>query len=168
MFSLLSWVWLCDVMDARLPCPSLSPGVCSNSCLLSQWCYPAISLSAAPYSFCLQSFPLSGSFPVSRLFASGCQSIGASASASVLSMNIKGWFPLGLTGLISLKSKGLSKESSPAPQFKSISSLALSFLHDAALTSVHDYWKNHSFDFMYLCLQSDVSVFNILFRFVVL
>ena len=105
----LSWVRLCDVMDARLPCPSLCPGVHSHSCVLRQWCYPAILPSATPFSFCPQSFPLSGFIPVSRLFASGGQSIGASALASVLSMNIQGWFPLGLIGLISLKSKGLSR-----------------------------------------------------------
>ena len=93
----------------RLPCPSLSPGVCSDSYPLSQWCYLTISSSAALFSFCLQSFPASGSFPMSRVFTSGGQNIGASASASVLPMNIQGWFPLGLTGLISLLSKGLSR-----------------------------------------------------------
>ena len=93
----------------RLPCPSLSPGVCSDSYPLSHWCYLTISSSAALFSFCLQSFPASGSFPMSRLFTSGGQSTGASASASVLPMNIQGWFPLGLTGLISLLSKGLSR-----------------------------------------------------------
>ena len=90
----------------RLPCPSLFPGVCSNSCPLSQWCHPTISLSASFFS-CLQSLPASGYFPVSWLFASQGQSIGASASASVLPMNIQDWFPLGLTGLISLLSRGL-------------------------------------------------------------
>ena len=83
--------------------------VCSNSCLLSWWCYLTISSSVAPFSFCLQSFPASGFFPMSRLFESGGQSIGASASASVLLMNIQGWFPLGLIGLISLQSQGLSR-----------------------------------------------------------
>ena len=92
----------------RLPCPSPSPGVCSNSCPLSQWCHPTISSSVVPFS-CPQSFPASGSFPMSRLFQSGAQSIGVSASASVLLMNTQGWFPLGLTGLISLLSKGLSR-----------------------------------------------------------
>ena len=93
----------------RLPCPSLSPGVCSNSCPLSQWCHPTISSSVACFSSCLQSFPASGSFPMSQLFTSGGQSIGVSASASVLPMNIQGWFPIELTGLISLQSKGLSR-----------------------------------------------------------
>ena len=95
------------LQHSRFPCPSLSPGVCSDSSPLSQGCYPIISSSAAPFSFCLQSFPTSGSFPMSRFFASGGQSIGASASASVLLMNIQGLFPLGLTDLISLQSKGL-------------------------------------------------------------
>ena len=93
------------LQHARLPCPSLSPRVCSNSCPLSQWCYPTVSSSVIPFS-CLQSYPASGSFPVSQLFPSGSQSIGA--SASVLPMDIQGWFPLGLTALISLQSKGLS------------------------------------------------------------
>ena len=92
-----------------LPCPSLSPGACSNSCPLSWWCYVTISSSAVTFSFHLQSFLASGSFPMSQLFSSGGQSIGISASASVLSMNIQGWFPLELTSLISLKSKGLSR-----------------------------------------------------------
>ena len=91
----------------RLPCPSLSPGVCSNSCPLSQWCQPTVSSSVTLFSSCPQSFPSSGSFPMSWFFASGGQSIGALASASVLPMNIQGWFPLGLTDLISLLSKGL-------------------------------------------------------------
>ena len=82
---------------------------CSNSCPLSQWCHPIISLSVAPFSSCLQSFPASGSFLMSQLFASGSQSTGASASASVLPVNIQGWFPLELTGLISLLFNGLSR-----------------------------------------------------------
>ena len=82
---------------------------CSNSCPLSQWCHPTISFSVVPFSSCLQSFSASGSFPVSQFFTSDSQSIGVSASASILSMNVQGWFPLGLTGLISLLSKGLSR-----------------------------------------------------------
>ena len=97
------------LQHARPPCSSLSPGVCSNSCPLSQWCYPTISFSVIPFSFCPQSFPASRSFPISQLFASGGQNIGASASASVLPLNIQDWFPVGLTGLISLKFKGLSR-----------------------------------------------------------
>ena len=93
----------------RLPCPSPTPGVYSNSCPLSWWCHPTISSSVVPFSSHLQSFPASGSFPMSQSFASGGQSIGASASASVLPMNIQDWFPLGWTGRISLQSKGLSR-----------------------------------------------------------
>ena len=95
------------LQHTRLLCSSLSPGACSNSCPLSRWRCLTISSSAAPFSSCLQSFPASGSFPVSRLFASdGC---GIGISASILPMNIQGWFPLGLTGLISLQYKGLSR-----------------------------------------------------------
>ena len=97
------------LQHARLPCPSLSPWACSNSCALSWWCHKTISSSVVPFSSCLQSFPASGSFQMSQLFASGGQSIGASASTSVLPMNIQGAFLLGLTGLISLRSKGLSR-----------------------------------------------------------
>ena len=98
------------LQQARLSCPSLTLGVCSNSSLLSQWCLPTISSSVFPFSSCPQSFPASGSFPVSWLFTSGDQSIGALASVSVLSMNIQVWFPLGWTGLISLQvSKVLSR-----------------------------------------------------------
>ena len=96
------------LQHTRLPCPSLSPGACSNSCPLSQWCHPTISSSVVPFSSCLQSSPTSGSFPMSQFFPSGGQSIGASASASVLPMNTQGWFHLGWTGWISLQSKGLS------------------------------------------------------------
>ena len=90
------------LQQARLLCPSLSPRVCSDSCPLSPWCYLSISFAATSFSFCLQSFPASRSFPMSQLFTSRGQSTGASATASVLPMNIQGWFPLGLTGLISL------------------------------------------------------------------
>ena len=93
----------------RPPCPSPTPWACSNSCPLSQWCHPAISSSFVLFSSCPQSFPALRSFPMSQLFASGGQSIGASASASVLPMNIQDWFTLGLTDLISLPSKGFSR-----------------------------------------------------------
>ena len=93
----------------RLPCPSLSPRVCSDSCPLSCWCHPTFLSSVVPFSSCLQSFPAPGSFPVSQLFTSGGQSVGSSASASVLPMNIQDWFPLRLTGLNSLLSQGLSR-----------------------------------------------------------
>ena len=98
-----------ELQHTRLPCPSLSPRVCSNSCPLSQWCHPTISSPVIPFSSCLQSFPASGSFKMSQFFASGGPSIGVSASASVLPMNIQGWFCLGLTGWISLQTKGLSR-----------------------------------------------------------
>ena len=91
----------------RLPCPPPSPGACSDSCPLSWSCHPTFSSSVVPFSSCSQSFSSSGSFPVSRVFATGGQSMGA--SASVLPMNIQGWFPLGLTGFISMLSKGLSR-----------------------------------------------------------
>ena len=130
---------------ARLPCASPAPWAYSNSCPSSWWCYPTISSSVVPFSSHLQSFPASGSFPMSQFFASGGQNIGISASASLLPMSIRDWFPLGLTGWISLQSKGLSA-SSPMPEFKSINSSTLSFLYSSTLTSIHDYWKNHSFD----------------------
>ena len=111
LVQLLSHVWLFAtpwITARRPPCPSPIPGVHSNSCPLSQWFNPTFSCSVVPFS-CLQSFPASGSFPMSRFFASGGQSIGASASTSVLPINIQNWFPLGLTGWISLQSKGLSR-----------------------------------------------------------
>ena len=97
------------LQHTRLPCPSLSPRVCSNSCPLCQWCHPTILSSVTPFSSCPQSSPPSGSFPVNRLFVLGGQSIGASASASVFPMNIWDWVSLRLTSLISLLSKGLSR-----------------------------------------------------------
>ena len=102
---------LVGLQHAKLPYPSLFPRVCSNSCPLNWWCYPTILSSVPLFSSCPQSFPDSGSFSMSWLFASGGQSIGASASASasILPMNNQGWFPLGLTGLISLLFKGISK-----------------------------------------------------------
>ena len=96
------------LQHARLPCPSPTPGVYSNSCPLSWGCHPTISSSVVPFSSCLQSFPALGSFPMSQFFTLGGQSIGVSSSASVLPMNIQDWFPLGWTGCISLQSKGLS------------------------------------------------------------
>ena len=138
---------LCDPMDehARLPCPSLSSRACSNSCPLSWWCHPTISSSVIPFSSCLQSFPASGSFPMSQFFASGDQSIGVSPSVSVLPMNIQDWFPLGWTGWISLQSKGISRVfSNTTVQKHQFFSVQLSLCPN--LTSIHDYWKNHSFN----------------------
>ena len=134
-----------ELQHVRPHCPSPAPRVYSNSCPFSQRCHPTILSSAIPFSSHLQSFPASGSFQISQFFESGGQSIGASASASVLLMNIQGWFPLGWTGWISLQSKD-SQESSPTPQFKSINFSALSFLYSPTFTSIHDYWKNNSLD----------------------
>ena len=115
-----------------------------NPCPLSQGYHPTISSSVVPFSSCPQSFPASGSFQMSQLFASGGQSIGVAASASVLPMNIQDWFSLGWTGWTPCSPRG-SQESSPTPQFKSISSSGLSFLYSPTLTFICDYWKNHSF-----------------------
>ena len=119
LFSLNRFQFSCSVMSssllphgpqhARPPCPSSTPGVYPNSCPLSRWCYPTISSSVVPFSSCPQSFSASGSFQMSRLFTSGSQSIGVSASTSVLPMNTQDWSPLGWTGWISLQSKGLSR-----------------------------------------------------------
>ena len=146
------------LQHARFPCPSLSPGICSNSCPLSQWCHPTILSSVAPFSFCAQTFPASVSFPVIQFFTSGGQSTRVSALASVLLMNIQDWFPLELTGLISLLSKGLSRVFSNTT-VRILNSSVLSLLYGLALTSIHDYWKNHSFDYPDLCQQSNVSAF---------
>ena len=140
-------LWPHGLQHARLPCPSPTPRACSNCCPSSQWCHPTISSSVVPFSSSLQSFPASESLEtMNQFFASGGQSIGVSASASVISTNIQDWFPLGWTGFDLLAAQGPLKESSPTPQFKSINSSALSFLHGPTLTSIHDYWKSHSFD----------------------
>ena len=102
-------LWPHELQHARPPCPPPTSGAYLNSCSLSRWCHPTISFSVVPFSSCPQSFPASGSFPMSQLFASGGQSIGVSASVSVLPMNIQDWFPLGWMGWISLQSKGLSR-----------------------------------------------------------
>ena len=141
--------WL---QHARLPCPP-SLRACSNSCPSNRWCRPIISSSVVPFSSCHQSFPASGSFLMGQLFTSGGQSIGASSSASVLPMNIQDWL------IWSCYSPRDSQESSPMPKFKSISSSVLSLLYGPTLTSIHDYWKNHTFDYTDLCWQSDISAF---------
>ena len=150
-----SFQFTCSVMSnslqlhglqhSGLPCPSPTPRACSDSNPLSQWCHPTISSSVVSFFSCLQSFLASTSFLMCWLFASGGQSIGASASAPVLPMSIQDWFPLGWTGWISFQSKGLSR-ASPTPQFKSINSLGLSFLYSPTLTSIHDHWQNHNLD----------------------
>ena len=130
------------LQHARPPCPSPTAGAYSNSYPSSRWCHPTNSSSIIAFSFCLQSFPTSGSFPMSQFFTSGGRSIGVSASTSVLSTNTQNWFPLGWTGC----SPRDSQKSSPTPQFKSINSSALSFLYSPTFTSIHDYWENHSLD----------------------
>ena len=134
------------LQHTRLSCSLPTPGACSNSCPLSQWCYPTISILRCPLLLCLQSFLASGSFPMSRFFfTSGGQSIGVSASASVLPWNIQDWFPLGLTSWISLQSKGLSRVlPNTAVQKHQFFSTQLSLWPNSHIQ--HDYWKSHSFD----------------------
>ena len=134
-----------ELQHAGPPCPSPTPEVHPNPCPSSWWSHPTISSSVVPFSSHPQSFPASESFPMSQLFAWGVQSIGVSASTSVLPMNTQDWSPLGWAGWISLQSKGLSRVFSNT-QFKSINSSALSFLYSPTLTSIHDHWKNHSLD----------------------
>ena len=134
-----------ELQHPRPPCPLPTLGVHPNPCPLSQWCHPTISSSVVPFSSCPQSFPASGSFQMSQLFASGGQSIGVSTSTSVVSMNSQDWSPLGWTGWSPCSPRD-SQESSPTPQFKSINSLMHSFLYSPTLTSIHDHWKNHSLD----------------------
>ena len=152
------------MQHARLPCPSPTPGACSNSCPLSWWCRLTISSSVVPFSSCLQSFPASESFPMTQFVASGGQNIGVSASASVLPMIIQDWFPLGLTSWSPCSPRD-SQESSPTPQFKSINSSALSF--KVQLTPIHDYWKNYSFDWQTFVGKLMSLLFNMLSRSVI-
>ena len=150
-------LWPHVSQHARPPCPSPTPGVHSNSRPSSRWSHPAISSSVIPFSSCPQSFPATGPFPMSQLFPSGSQSIGAWASASVLPMSIQGWFPLRLIGLISLLSKGLSRV------FSSITVRKHRFFGtQPTLWSNYLYittGKNHSFDYTDLCQQDNVSAF---------
>ena len=147
-----------ESQDTRPLCPSPTPGIYSNSCPLSWWCHPAISSSVIPFFSWPQPLPESGSFPVSQLFAWGGQSIGVSASASVLPMNTEDWSPLGWTGWISLQSKGLSRVFSSTTvqkhQFFSaqLSSQSNSHIHTWPL-------ENHSLDQTDLCWQSNVFAF---------
>ena len=130
--------WPHGLQHSRLSCPSVSPGVCSNSCPLSWWCYLTILSSVPPFSSCLQSFPESRSFPMSLLFTSSVQSIRD--SASVLPMNIQGRFPLGLTDSISLLAlKSLL-------QHHNFKASIFWLLYSPTFTSGHDHWKNHGFD----------------------
>ena len=139
----------------KVPCPSPSPGVCSNSYPLSQWYHPTISSSITHFFSCPHSFPASGFFPIIWLFASGSQSIGASASASVLPMNIQSWFPLELTGWLPVHGTLKRVFTSTTVQQYQFSVLGLHCYN----SHIHTwYWKNHSFE--YLCWQSDVSAFK--------
>ena len=134
-------LWPHGLQHAKSPCPSPTPRVYSNSSPLSWWCHPTISSSVIPFSSRLQSFPAWGSFQMSQLLASGSQSTGVSASASVLPMIIPDWFPLGWTGWISLQSKGLSRVfSNTTVQKHQFFSAQLSLWSNS-----HIYWKNHSF-----------------------
>ena len=133
-------LWPHGLQHNRLPCPSPTPRVGSNSCPSCRWWHPTISSSIVPFS-CIQSFPASGSFPVRWFFTSGGQSIGVSAPALVLPRNIQDLFPVGWTGLSYLLTKGLSRVFSNTT-VQIISSLLLSFLYSPTLTSIHDHWKN--------------------------
>ena len=134
-------LWSHGLQHARRPCPSPTPRACANSCPSSRWCHPTISSSVFAFSSCLQSFPASRSFPMSQFFTSSGQTIGVSTSTSVLSTNIQDWFPLGLTGLITLQSKGLSRVFCNTTVQKSINSSAFSFLYSSTLTYTLDYQK---------------------------
>ena len=187
------------LQHTRPTCPSPIPGVYSNPCPLTQWCHPAISSSVVPFSSCLQSSPASGSFQMIQFFTSDGQSIGVSASKSVILMNVQGWFPLGRTGWLSLQSKELLKVFTNTTiqrhqffgsQFSLSSnshihrtdwvdihavqenlkhllqyhdlkefSSAQHYLWSTSQICLHDYWKSHTFDYMDLCRQSDVSAF---------
>ena len=154
-----SCLTLCDPMDCStsgLPVLTISRGLPSS---LHQWSRPAVSFSDALFFFCPHSFPASGTSPVSHLFASDDQNTGASASASVLPVNIQSWSPLRLTGLISLLSKGLSGVfSSTTVQRHQFFGILL--LYGPALTTIHDLWEKRSLDYMDLCWQDDVSAFQ--------
>ena len=158
---LLSCVWL-FVIPWTVACQALlsikNSGTCSNILPWSRWWHPTTSSSVIPFSVCLQSFPASGYSPVSQFFTLGGQSIRASASASVLSINIQDWFPLELTGLIFLLAiQGALKSLGEHKSKASIVQQSAFFM--VQLTSVHDYWKKHSFDYRDLCQQIDVTTF---------
>ena len=152
-------LWPLGLQHAMPPCPSPSPGACPSSNPLHQWCHSVISSSEALFSFCPQSFPTSGTYPMSWLFTEGDQNTGASASASILPMSIQSWLPLRLTVWFLCCPRD-AQESSAAPQFESINPLALFLLYGPALTTIPDHWEDHSLDFTDLCWQSDVSAFQ--------
>ena len=145
------------LQNARPPYPSPTPRAYSNSCSLAQWCHPTILSSVVSFSSCPQSFPASGSFPMSQFFTPGGQSIGVSASASVLPKNIQDWFFLGWTAWIFRQSKRLSRVFSNTTVQKY--QLFSTQVYTPTLISIHDYWRNHSFDSADLCWQSNVSAF---------
>ena len=138
-------LWPREPQHARPPCPSQIPGVYQNSRPLSRWCHATISSSVIPFSSCPQSFPASGSFSMSQLFAWGGQTIVVSASISVLPMNIQNWSPLGWSGWISLQSKGLSRVFSNTT-FQKHQFFGAQLSYNPTLTSIHDYWSKHSLD----------------------
>ena len=144
-------LWPHGLQHTRPPCPSPSPRVCSNLSIESVM-PPNHLILYHPLLLLHSIFPSIRVFPTSQLLASCGQSIRASASASLFPMNIQGWFPLRLTGLISCHPRD-SQESSPTPQFKSIDSLVLRLPYGPSLTSIHDYWKSHSIDYMNLCWE---------------
>ena len=151
-------LWPHGLQHARFPCPSPTLGAYSDSCPSSRWCHSTISSSVIPFSSRLQSFPASGSFQMSQVFASGGQSMEFQLQHQSFQWIFRTDFLWdGLVG--SPCSPRDSQESSPTPQFKSISSSVLSFLCSPTLTSLHDYWKNHTFDYTDLCWQSNVSAF---------
>ena len=146
------------LQHTRPPCPSPTPGACSNSCPLSQWCHPTISSSAIPFSSCLQSFPASGSFSKESVLCIRWPKYWSFSFSTSLSNEYSGLISFRMDWLDLLAVQGtLNKESSPASQFKSINSSVLSFLYSPTLTSIQDYWKNHSLDQTYLCWQSNFS-----------
>ena len=159
-------LWPHGLQHTRLPCPSPTPGAYSSSCPLSRWCYPTISSSVVPFSSSLQSFPASGSFPVSQFFASGGQVLEFQLQHQSFQ-----WIPrtdLLYDGLVgSPCSPRDSQESSPTPQFKSINFSAFSLIYGPTLTSIHGYWKNHSFDYMDLVGKVISLLFNMLATFVI-
>ena len=133
------------LQHARPPRPSLTSGACSSSCPSSWWCHPTILSFVIPFSSWFQSFPASGFFPISQFFSTGGQSVGFSASASIVPMTIQDWSPLDWL-VWSPCSPRDSQVFSNTTEFKSINSLVLNLLYGSTLTSIHDYWKNHSFD----------------------
>ena len=156
-------LWPCGLQHARPLCSSPSLEVCARSCLLPQWCHPAILSSNALFSFCPQSFPASGA--LSQLFISDNQNTGISASASDLLMSIQGWIPLRLVWSPCCPRD--SQESCPAPQFKGINSFALHLLYSPALTTLCDHWEDHCLDLRTFVGKVMSPLLNTLSRFAI-